>query len=446
MTLFKTILISTLATCFLVLAGCLAQTTISDNTNQVIVDENTNTELDEEVNFTKVNNINSIPEVTTKKESLSSEELDWLEGYDISLDHPSFEILNDDLAKDARAVYSKSHLRDENNDLQPYIDIVHEADPATSTIIRETYPILFKDKDTLFIRNYPQGFIPINEIDVFTFQLVQDESMLGEDNQHYLFESTEDKGYLVVRKDTFIKLDSTYAKDDKNVYIAEVYNNGYQVFDEADLNTFRVLEYGYAYDERTVYAPHILYEGKVMNELEEADQSSFRVLSSGMAIDENNIYINGNLFDQFQVDLPTFRYTGVPEFFYDKNSAYIFRANSGFKLEDIDIVSFEAITSYGSSEGIWWKDDNGVYIGILDELNEVAGKYNFDYGKIDVDSNTFTDLVTQNCDDVEYVHDCQDYDRFYSYKDKDGSYGFPSSVIISHTEGYIPQQTIIIEE
>ena len=159
MTKPKIVLIPIIATSLLVLAGCTTQV------NPVMkVDENLNSVINEE------NNTNSIVEITPERELLSSEELVWLEGSNISVDSASFEILNSDLAKDARAVYSKRQLRDKNNDLQAYIDIVDEADPATITIIQETYPLLAKDKDRLFIRNYNQRIIPINEIDISTFQ------------------------------------------------------------------------------------------------------------------------------------------------------------------------------------------------------------------------------------------------------------------------------------
>lgn len=423
-----------------VLAGCTS-TQIQDNSN---------TEITELFNVNKNSFEESGPVIDQESDEISNpaelndEALTWLDGNDIEIDHESFEVINNDFAKDSNTVYYKISQRLENNDFKNIVKILEGSDPNTFQILSETSIRIVSDVNSVYILNYGKGYVRINGIDSATFSIINDEAeIIGQDDVHYLLSSSNSDGYVVVSKSEFIILDDIYAKDDSHVYVTGGYGFGqYTILTDADSKTFESLGSGYAKDINVVYAPHILYEGRVINRLTESDKETFKVLTSRMAIDKNNIYNNGNLFDEFQVDLGTFTYSGVPEFFYDKNYPYIFIANSGFRLIDTDVQSFEAISSYNTIEGIWWKDSNGVYVGILDEVNELAGEYGFDYGKLNVDPTTFSDLVSKDCEDVENVKGCDEYDRFYSYKDKNGSYGFPLSKIISHTEGFIPHKVL----
>lgn len=375
---------------------------------------------------------------------LNDEALTWLDGNDIAVDKGLFEIIDQYFAKDVNTVYYKQSQRLENNDFINIVKILEGSDPDTFQILSEMRTRIVSDVKSVYILNYETGYVRIDGIDSQTFSIIDDESeIIGQDDANYLLSSSNNDGYVIVPKSEFIILDDIYAKDDSHVYVTGGYGFGqYTILTDADSKTFESLGSGYAKDINAVYTPHILYEGRVINRLTESDKDTFKVLTPRMAIDKNNIYNNGNLFDEFQVDLGTFTYSGVSEFFYDKNYPYIFRANSGFILNDTDVQSFEAISSYGTSEGMWWKDENGVYIGILGEINEFLGEYNLDYGIVDVDPTTFSDLVSKDCEDVEDVKGCEEYDRFYSYKDKNGSYGFPSSKIISHTEGFIPHKVL----
>lgn len=425
-----------------ILAGCASDpasvNTNAGNTEVQKINENTEAVVNN-------NEDQKSGETILEETELSQEVIDWLGDNSIDVDSNSFEIIDESFAKDSNSVYYKRSYRDEDNNIKHTIETLEKADPNTFQILTEHYPRILSDAHNIFFLNYNGNYTILNQINSDAFEVVQEGGgILGKDDANYLLHSSNDSGYIVVTQTEFTELDTTYAKDSKYVYVDSGYGDvQYSILNEADPDTFEVLGNGYARDKNAAYASHILYEGRDIIRLPEADVDTFEVLTRWIAKDKNAIYNNGIKYTALDVDVSSFQsYEGSEDLYHDTDYVYVFRANSGARLDGIDPESLEIISEYGSRAGIWWKDDNGVYILIMEEINEFLGQYLLSYGKLNVDPTTFSDLVPEDCEDVEDVEDCKEYDRFYSYKDKDGSYGFSSSKIITHTEGLITHQVL----
>jgi len=205
-------------------------------------------------------------------------------GYKFSIvenvDPGTVEALNSNIIKDKGGVYYIYHER---------MEVIEEANPNSFSVIDDSS--YGKDEDNVFYTSF--SVVKMDEVKIIdgadpdTFEILKAPYSKDSNNVFYSFISVKD-----VDVDTFEALGLSYAKDEDGVYYCKEINpvniNCF-VVEGADTNTFEILmgsddnHYIGAKDKNYIYS-----DGRLIHN---SDSSTFEVTSTFNARDKNNSYL-----------------------------------------------------------------------------------------------------------------------------------------------------------
>ena len=255
-----------------------------------------------------------------------------------AINYPNAMILEQDsLAPTSYTEKSLRFYKDKNSVFNDRMEIIADVDSKSFSIISD---YLIKDKNHIYWKDYPNGFIKNQDIDVVSFQF---------------FDEKEDYHIL---------------KDKQEVYV--FYNRHFKVLKDANPKTFKKF-YKHVYgDDKFLYD----YTGAIIskfsnissteNRLEKSideerslsqisiDQSKLKLINHGIFTDGNYIFSLKWLKVFQNADPLSFKIL-TEEYAKDKNRVYKF----GESVDIYDSETFEVLSS--SSGGSFVKDKNGLY-------------------------------------------------------------------------------------
>ena len=161
---------------------------------------------------------------------------------------------------------------------------------------------------------------------------------------YYRFSKEDDIEIKVENADlnTFKILNDKYAKDKNSVYFF-----GNKSFKDVDVKTFEVLPNYYSKDKNNVYRPI----NEWIHKIDGANPKTIKVLSQYYSKDDKNVFYDSDKI--LNADVPSFVvFDGENGYAKDKNSVYY----SGEKIEGANPKTFKII-----SDGMYSKDDKNVY-------------------------------------------------------------------------------------
>jgi len=161
---------------------------------------------------------------------------------------------------------------------------------------------------------------------------------------YYRFSKEDDIEIKVENADlnTFKILNDKYAKDKNSAYFF-----GNKSFKDVDVKTFEVLANYYSKDKNNVYRPI----NEWIHKIDGANPKTIKVLSQYYSKDDKNVFYNSDKI--LNADVPSFVvFDGENGYAKDKNSVYY----SGEKIEGANPKTFKII-----SDGMYSKDDKNVY-------------------------------------------------------------------------------------
>ena len=164
---------------------------------------------------------------------------------------------------------------------------------------------------------------------------------------YYRFSKEDDIEIKVENADlnTFKILNDKYAKDKNSAYFF-----GNKSFKDVDVKTFQVLPNYYSKDKNNVYRPI----NEWIHKIDGANPKTIKVLSQYYSKDDKNVFYNSDKI--LNADVPSFVvFEGENSYAKDKNSVYY----SGEKIEGANPKTFKVI-----SDGSYSKDDKNVYAGL----------------------------------------------------------------------------------
>ena len=161
---------------------------------------------------------------------------------------------------------------------------------------------------------------------------------------YYRFSKEDDIEIKVENADlnTFKILNDKYAKDKNSAYFF-----GNKSFKDVDVKTFEVLANYYSKDKNNVYRPI----NEWIHKIDGANPKTIKVLSQYYSKDDKNVFYNSDKI--LNADVNSFVVLeGDHSYAKDKNSVYY----SGEKIEGANPKTFKII-----SDGMYSKDDKNVY-------------------------------------------------------------------------------------
>ena len=164
---------------------------------------------------------------------------------------------------------------------------------------------------------------------------------------YYRFSKEDDIEIKVENADlnTFKILNDKYAKDKNSAYFF-----GNKSFKDVDVKTFQVLPNYYSKDKNNVYRPI----NEWIHKIDGANPKTIKVLSQYYSKDDKNVFYNSDKI--LNADINSFVVLeGDHSHAKDKNSVYY----SGEKIEGANPKTFKVI-----SDGSYSKDDKNVYAGL----------------------------------------------------------------------------------
>ena len=312
-----------------------------------------------------------------------------------------FEVIRNDLSDPSMIIYGK----DDKNVyvVTPYkeaghLKIIKNADKDTFEVMQNSN--YSKDKNNIYYAEY--NVVQLQDVDKNSFILVEDEDFsYDKKNVYYRGRKLNDissNGFKVVRLVNRRNIPLNFLSDNKNIYKLIT------VFDEetgelksvktavvknpkVDSKTFEVFDYwgNYFHDKNNVYYENELYKIG-LKKIEEADKNSFEILNDEFSKDKNNVYYYGKKMKELSSEGLEFVGSDFKNdkdtiyFLKTKDKVYALKTRDGKETYEIvplnfDVNSFRysnADYSYSSGTDGYFQDKNGVYyfdVFKLDELN-----------------------------------------------------------------------------
>ena len=122
------------------------------------------------------------------------------------------------------------------------------------------------------------------EMDCGSFRHLAGNYYRDKKNVYLYLEDNRHIGYVILENlnpDAFVMINDMYVRDDKNIYMYDLYLEG------ADVKTFSILNGLVSKDKNAVY-----YYGK---KIENADPATFEIIDSSYFKDKKNIYYEGKV-------------------------------------------------------------------------------------------------------------------------------------------------------
>ncbi len=263
----------------------------------------------------------------------------------------SFEVLGNHYFRDADTVYYK----DKKTLINPTTVEVFKSNLPNASLLCSLCPFA-RDKESLY---FAGKFIPI---DLVSFEFLEYKYIRDKNGVYYQKFDHED-----------------------NITIEKI--------ETADINTFQLLNAGYAKGKDAVY-----YYGE---ELTDADSDTFIVFSWSHGKDANAVYFQEHKISE---DVDFFKLIGIGQDSFSKDSQFVYYGAN--IISDADPETFELIEIEGISPQLYTKDKNHVYF--LSGYDERQG----DIGTItilpELDSETFEVLghgYTKDTNAVYYINE-----------------------------------------
>lgn len=273
-----------------------------------------------------------------------------------------------------------------------YFKAIKNADKDTFEVM-EKDTRYSKDKNNIYYAGY--NVVQLQDVDKDSF-VIADENAFSYDkkNVYYAGRKLNDissAGFKVTRLVNRPNLPINFLNDNKNIYKLIA------VFDEetgelksvktavvknpkVDSKTFEVFDYweNYFRDKTNVYYENELYKIG-LKKIENADRNSFTILNSEFSKDKNNVYYYGNKIKGISPD--GFEFVGNEfifenredflSFLKDKNNVYYLKGKIGKEKYEIVPLNFDSKTFKYSNNGFYelinsnytsyFQDKNGVY-------------------------------------------------------------------------------------
>ena len=273
-----------------------------------------------------------------------------------------------------------------------YFKAIKNADKDTFDVM-EKDTRYSKDKNNIYYAGY--NVVQLQDVDKDSF-VIADENAFSYDkkNVYYAGRKLNDissAGFKVTRLVNRPNLPINFLNDNKNIYKLIA------VFDEetgelksvktavvknpkVDSKTFEVFDYweNYFRDKTNVYYENELYKIG-LKKIENADRNSFTILNSEFSKDKNNVYYYGNKIKGISPD--GFEFVGNEfifenredflSFLKDKNNVYYLKGKIGKEKYEIVPLNFDSKTFKYSNNGFYelinsnytsyFQDKNGVY-------------------------------------------------------------------------------------
>ena len=303
------------------------------------------------------------------------------------VDIPSFEFLGDFYNKYYRDKNNIYFLNDRDDKMK--LEKLNYADPKTFEIINGNFA---RDDKNLYIFGYKLDGIDPKTFETLNYEMIKDKNgvyfleNISEENENSEIK-TKKLNLKGLDLRSFKKVDDSdyYFKDKNSIYYED--SGNLHKIENADLKTFKDLDYNFAKDKNNIYYKNKKLDGidaasfekiefnfiKDKNGLYKIDEDeekkeiklipinekvnleNFEEIGGNYYKDDKNLYYFGeNEFKKIEgADPNSFKYDNENYTFIakDKNNVYF----DGEKVKGIDVKSAEGI------DGLWIKDKNSVF-------------------------------------------------------------------------------------
>lgn len=294
------------------------------------------------------------------------------------IDITSLEFLGDSYNKYYRDKNNIYFLNDKDDKME--FEKLVGANPKTFEIIDDYFA---RDDKNLYTFGYKLDGIDPKTFETLNYEMIKDKNgvyfleNISEENENSEIK-TKKLNLKGLDLRSFKKVDDSdyYFKDKNSIYYED--SGNLHKIENADLKTFKDLDYNFAKDKNNIY-----YKNK---KLDGIDAASFEKIGGNYYKDDKNLYYFGeNEFKKIDGSDPnSFEYDNENYTFIakDKNNVYF----DGEKVKGIDVKSAEGI------DGLWIKDKNSVFYQGKKLEKISSNNFNYfnggiSYDKILVDKN-----------------------------------------------------------
>ena len=342
-----------------------------------------------------------------------------------------FEIIKNNSSNSSTIIYGKDN---ENiYAITPYKEtgylIIKNADKDTFEVMKDSN--YSKDKNNIYYTR--MDVIQLQDVDKNSFTIVEDEDFsYDKKNVYYRGRKLNDissNGFKVVRLVNRRNIPLNFLSDNKNIYKLIT------VFDEetgelksvktavvknpkVDSKTFEAFDYwgNYFRDKNNVYYENELYKIG-LKKIEDADKNSFEILNDEFSKDKNNVYYYGKKMKELSSEGLEFVGSDFKNdkdtiyFLKTKDKVYALKTRDGKETYEIVPLNFDANSfrysnadySYSSGIGGYFQDKNGIYYFDVFKSNEL--NLNNVFTKVKgADTSSFVQLMFDYSKDKNKVY------------------------------------------